>query len=66
MCQEAGQLEKKQTNHSLTVTEATNAKVPEKMIKDITGHSSSKALSLYERLLAQKQASSKVISGGIS
>ena len=41
------------------------AQVPEKMIKDVTGHKSSKALALYERLtLAQKQALSKVLAGG--
>ena len=35
------------------------------MIKQITGHRSSKALSLYERLsLAQKQAVSKVMAVG--
>ena len=36
-----------------------------KMIKDVTGHKSSKALALYERpTLAQKQALSKVLAGG--
>ena len=67
LCQEAG-IAGKKTNHSLRATGATtlfNAQVPEKMIKEITGHHSSKALSLYERpSLAQKQAVSKVIAGG--
>ena len=67
MCMEAGTEEKK-SNHSLRVTGATAmfaAQVPEKMIKDITGHKSSKALALYERpTLAQKQALSKVLAGG--
>ena len=41
------------------------AQVPEKMIKAVTGHKSSKALALYERpTLAQKQALSKVLAGG--
>ena len=60
-----GRIAGKKTNHSLRATEPTtlfNAQVPEKMIKEITGHHSSKALSLYERpSLAQKQAVSKVI-----
>lgn len=64
---EAG-IEKKKSNRSLRATGATAmfaAQVPEKMIKDVTGHKSSKALALYERLtLAQKQALSKVLAGG--
>ena len=41
------------------------AQVPEKMIMDVTGHKSSKALALYEcPTLAQKQALSKVLAGG--
>ena len=67
MCVEAGNEEKK-SNHSLRATGATAmfaAQVPEKMIKDVTGHKSSKALALYEHLtLAQKQALSKVLAGG--
>ena len=40
-------------------------RVPEKMIKEVTGHKSSKALALYERpTLAQKQVLSKVPAGG--
>ena len=67
MCVEAG-IEEKKSNHSLRATGATAmfaAQVPEKMIKDVTGHKSSKALALYERpTLAQKQALSKVFAGG--
>jgi len=42
-------------------------RVPEKMIKEVTGHKSSKALhvALYEcPTLAQKQVLSKVLAGG--
>jgi len=40
-------------------------RVPEKMIKEVTDHKSSKALALYERpTLAQKQVLSKVPAGG--
>lgn len=67
MCMEAG-IEEKKTNHSLRATGATAmfaAQVPEKIIKDVTGHKSSKALALYERpTVAQKQAVSKVLAGG--
>ena len=67
MCVEAG-IEEKKSNHSLRATGATAmfaAQVPEKMIKDVTRHKSSKALALYERpTLAQKQALSKVLAGG--
>ena len=67
MCQEAG-IQGRKTNHSLRATGATalfNAQVPEKMIKEVTGHHSSKALALYERpSLAQKQALSNVIAEG--
>ena len=66
MCQEAG-ITGRKTSHSLRATGATtlfNAQVPEKMIKDITRHCSSKALSLYESpSLAQKQV---VMAGGVS
>ena len=51
MCEVAGIPEKK-TNHSLRATGASamfNAEVPEKMIKSVTGHKSSKALAIYER-----------------
>ena len=42
-----------------------NAQVPEKMIKEVTGHHSTKALGLYERpSLAQKKAVSKVLAEG--
>ena len=66
MCVEAG-IEVK-SNHSLRATGVTAmfaAQVPEKMIKDVTGHKSSKGLALYERpTLVQKQALSKVLAGG--
>ena len=58
---------KRLTIHSLRATGATtmfNAQVPEKMIKEVTGHCSSKALALYER--PQKQAVSKVLAEGES
>ena len=58
MCREAGITEKK-TNHSLRATGATalfSAGVPEKLIRDVTGHKSN-ALQLYERpSVAQKEA----------
>lgn len=65
MCAEAG-LEKK-TNHSLRATGATalfNAAVPEKMIRDVTGHKSN-ALQLYERpTVEQQQRVSKILVQG--
>lgn len=65
MCIEAGIQEK--TNHSLHATGATAmfaAQVSEKMIKDVRGHKSSKALALYERpTVAQKQGLSMVLAG---
>ena len=60
MCLEAGIEEKK----SLRATGATAmfaAQVPEKMIKDVTRHKSSKALALSTLL---KRALSKVLAGG--
>ena len=48
MCDEAG-IEEKKSNHSLRASGATAmfaANVPEKMIKEVTGHKSSKALEL--------------------
>ena len=66
MCSEAGIHEKK-TNHSLRATGASalfNAGVPEKLIRDVTGHRSS-ALHLYERpTIEQKQSVSKVLVQG--
>ena len=60
MCREAGISEK----HSLRATGVSalfNAGVPEKLIKDVTGHQSN-ALHLYERpSLEQRQAISKVL-----
>ena len=62
MCEEAG-VEKK-TNHSLRATGCTalfNAGVPEKMIRDVTGHRSN-AIQLYERPTEeQKKHVSKVM-----
>jgi hypothetical protein len=66
MCREAGITEKK-TNHSLRATRATalfNAGVPEKLIREVTGHRSN-SLHLYERpSLEQRQAVSKVLVQG--
>ena len=40
------------------------AGVPEKMIKEVTGHKSSKALEIYERpTVPQKQALANVLNG---
>ena len=68
MCIVAGIQEK--TNHSLHATGATAmfaAQVPEKMIKDVTGHKSSKALAPYEQpTVAQKQGLSMVLAGSSS
>lgn len=68
MCREAGITEKK-TNHSLRATGATtlfNAGVPEKLIRDVTGHRSN-ALRVYERpSLEQRQAVSKILVQGAS
>ena len=65
ICREAG-IEKK-TNHSLRATGATAmfaAGVPEKMIKEVTGHKSSKALEIYERpTVPQRQALANVLNG---
>ena len=66
MCREAGIAEKK-TNHSLRATGATalfSAGVPERLIRDVTGHQSN-ALHLYERpSLAQKEAVSGILVQG--
>ena len=66
MCQEAGIADKK-TNHSLRATGASalfNAGVPEKMIREVTGHRSN-ALQLYERpTLEQRQEASSVLVQG--
>ena len=63
ICKEVG-IEKK-TNHSLRSTGATAmfaAGVPEKMIKEATGHKSSKALEIHERpTVPQNQALSNVL-----
>lgn len=68
MCEEAGISEKK-TNHSLRASGASamfNADIPEKVIKSVTGHKSSKALAIYERPTIQQQAVSGVLMGGSS
>ena len=66
MCREAGIAEKK-TNHSLRATGASalfTAGMPEKLIRDVTGHRSN-ALQLYERpSLQQKQEVSRVLMQG--
>ena len=66
MCEEAGITERK-TNHSLRASGASamfTAEVPEKMIKNVTGHKSSKALAIYECPNArQQQALSGVLVG---
>ena len=66
MCKEAGINEKKM-NHSLRATGATakfNASVPEKMIRDVTGHRS-KALMLYEcPSIEQQKAVTSVLMNG--
>ena len=66
MCHDAGIIEKK-TNNSLRDTGATalfNAGVPEKLIRDVTGHCSH-ALQLYERpSMQQRQEVSKVLVQG--
>ena len=63
MCKEAG-IEEKKTNHSLRATGASamfTANVPEKMIREVTGHRS-KALMAYERpSVEQRQAVSSVL-----
>ena len=67
MCKEAD-VGGNKTNHSLRATGATamfSAGVPEKLVKSVTGHKSTKALEIYERLTAeQKEAVSKVLTLG--
>ena len=66
MCAEAGIREK----NSLRASGATamfTAEVPEKIIKEVTGHKSSKALAIYERpTVEQKRAVSNVLIAGPS
>ena len=66
MCSDAG-IEEKKTNHSLRATGASamfNAGVPDKLIRDVTGHRST-ALQLYERpTVQQKQAVSRILVQG--
>ena len=68
MCKEAG-IQGKKANHSLRATGASalfNAGVPEKLIRDVTGHRS-KALELYEcPSLDQLKAVSRVLLHGRS
>ena len=65
MCQEAG-IEGHKTNHSLRATGASElfeAGVPEKIIKERTGHRSLEALRVYEHTSTeQQQAVSAVLS----
>ena len=67
MCKEAG-ISGNKTNHSLRATGATAmfaAGVPEKLVKSVTGHKSTKALELYERpTVEQEKAVSKVLTMG--
>ena len=67
MCNEAN-VGGNKTNHSLRATGATamfSAGVPEKLIKSVTGHKSTKALKIYERpTVEQQQAVSKVLTVG--
>ncbi len=69
MCEDAG-IKDKKSNHSLRATGATAmfaAGVPEKLVKSVTGHKSTKALELYERpTVQQQQAVSKVLTSGVS
>ena len=66
MCKEAGITEKK-TNHSLRATGASalfHANVPDKLIREVTGHKSN-SLELYERPTEdQRKAVSKVLVQG--
>jgi len=68
MCKEEAGIEDKKSNHSLRASGTTAmfaVQVPEKMIKEETGHTSSKALAIYEcPTLAHRQAPSKVLAGG--
>jgi len=65
MCEEEAGIEDKKSNHSLRASGTTAmfaAQVPEKMIKEETGHKSSKALAIYEcPTYAQRQALPKVL-----
>ena len=57
MCTDAG-LSVRYTNHSLRATAVTriyNTGVPEKIISDISGHKSLKALRAYERTSTEQQ-----------
>ena len=69
MFEEAG-AQAKYTNHSLRATGATElfqSNVPEKVIQNITGHRSLKALRQYEKVGdTQKQAASNILTGTTS
>ena len=69
MCQEAG-LDGNFTNHSLRASGATQLfqnDVPEKVIQEVTGHRSTKALRQYERVaIKQKQVASNILTSGSS
>ena len=69
MCTEAN-IEGRFTNHSLRATGATELfqkEVPEKIIQEVTGHRSVKALRQYERVSnAQKEAACNILTGSES
>ena len=66
MCSEAG-IQEKKTNHSLRATGATalfNAGVPEKVIREVTGHRSNALLTYQRPTLEQKQEASSILVQG--
>ena len=69
MFDEAG-IRAKYTNHSLRATGASElfqSNVPEKVIQNITGHRSVKALRQYEKVAeTQKQAASNILTGTLN
>ena len=69
MCNEAG-LDGNFTNHSLRASGATQLfqnDIPEKVIQEVTGHRSTKALRQYERVaIQQKQVASNILTSGSS
>ena len=69
MCNEA-RINGNFTNHSLRASGATQLfqnDVPEKVISEVTGHHSTKALREYERVaIQQKQVASNILTSGSS
>ena len=66
MCSEAG-IQEKKTNHSLRATGATallNAGVPEKVIREVTGHRSNAMLTHQRPTLEQNQEASSILVQG--